>query len=531
MSEVKVKDYEYTRYIKRDIEKLEEEIGSFYSLQQVRSAIMEAKANRHKSCAREDFLFAKRMFSGTNVDMQSLQTLEDLERALPHAGFYEQKDFNLHLMRSVYAKYKNYPKAQQYIERVVRRLGDEDFANDSVRLAILKQFIKYTDYNTMPICKYVLSANLDTQAIASMSKKDKNTFVLSKIDESVFDILEQNLSQEERRKFTLLKLADDLSKGRFRTNGRTRNDLFVMALVFDMTCYLGLPGQVYDAERDFQKNLLFDFYNDSPMRYISDDYIQNSTNYESEPTGEGINFKNYAEMIYVYYMNATDLTPGEKLKKAESLIKQCRISKGDADSAVEPGTMATQMFKEKHFEMIMSLSEDALAEYITANFVVPVQGCMDTVHGEKKNRCTFDDYQATARKYHEKFVKSIVKELRLDSVDGFYCSDLLLELDLEDDLVQDEDFLAIISVMNERLKLNADILKIGDEETLSRNKLLVLFAYKYKFSLDFSDMTLPEIYEDFCWATQDFLKECRFQPMSTKNLFDYYLIISLFINR
>lgn len=517
--------FDYTRLVKRELEILQSTFGSFYTYSQVQHAITQAESVKHKSSAKSDFLAILKMFEGTKVDVSTLRSLDDMKKALPLAGFYDQDEFNLHLVRSVYDKFKSFPKSGNYIERVVRRLGDPDFTQDSVRLAILKQFIKYTDYNTMPIIKYVLAANLDEQDIKKLSKKAKTQFVLAHIDESIFEIIEGDITQEERRKFTLLKLADDLSKARFRTNGRTRSDLFVMAIAFNMTCFLDLPGQVFDAERDFQKNLLFDFYNDSPMRYISEDYRSNATNYEAEPTGEGINFKNFAEIIYVYYMNKESLTAGERLKKAEDMIKSCKLTSSQAHLAVEPDSESTQGFIESHLIKVLSLSEDALKDYIIAHFVVPVQGDMGLVHGEKKNRCTFDSYQTTARVYYREFADFIK-----DAIGDTSCEDLVLETSLDDTLVNDEDFMRVLEVMNNQLVLTEAKLNINDSESISRNRLLTLFAYKYYLEDMHIGLSFPELFEDFCIQANEMLDECRFQHISEKNLFDYFLIVCLFLD-
>lgn len=527
--------YDYTKLVERQIDSLYESFGSFYTVQQVRQAIMDAKESKRlqKSSAKSDFLAAREMFKGTAVAPESLECVGALEKALPIAGFCEEQEMGVKLVKSVYDKYSGFPKSGNYIERVVRRLGDPAFSKDSVRLAILKQFIKYTDYNTMPICKYVLSKHLGQDGAKKLSKKEKNAFVLENIDESIFEIIEADISQEERRKFTLLKLADDLSKGRFRTNGRTRSDLYVVALAFDMTCYLGLPNQTFLPERDFQKNLLHDFYNDSPFRAASDDYRENATNYEAEPTGEGINFKNFAEIVYIYYMNKEGMSAGEKLKKAEDMIKSCKLSSGEAHLSVEPSDEDELSFKEKHLKKILSLSEDELRDYIVTHFVVPVQGCMDTVHGEKKNRCTFDNYQITAKRYYCECAEYLVENI--DNVGGiygdFFFSDLVLETEFEGDFYGDRDFMDVISYMNKLLVFNKNNFYIKEDESLSRNRLLAIYAYKYYVEECGLGLSFPDLYKDFCFQVNEMLDECGFQQISEKNIFDYYLIVCLFLNR
>lgn len=45
---------------------------------------------------------------------------------------------------------------------------------------------------------------------------------------------------------------------------------------------------------------------------------------EAEPSGYSINYKNFAEVIYLYYLNKEGLTPAEKLSHAENVIDKIK---------------------------------------------------------------------------------------------------------------------------------------------------------------------------------------------------------------
>ena len=48
------------------------------------------------------------------------------------------------IMKTLFEKYKEYPSPKDYMKRIVDRLEiDDDWKNDTLRLRILKQFIKY----------------------------------------------------------------------------------------------------------------------------------------------------------------------------------------------------------------------------------------------------------------------------------------------------------------------------------------------------------------------------------------------------
>ena len=125
--------------------------------------------------------------------------------------------------------------------------------------------------------------------------------------------------------FELIEMCNDLAAGNFRVNGKTKVYLYYFAFMFDMT--VPLDGRHCAPERNIVKNLFQDFYNDNFLRLLSSDYTdpKNATAFEKEPTGEGINYKSFVEMIYIYFLCRDDLnmTQGEKIDKAESIIDEC----------------------------------------------------------------------------------------------------------------------------------------------------------------------------------------------------------------
>lgn len=85
-----------------------------------------------------------------------------------------------------------------------------------------------------------------------------------------------------------LKLEDDLQSGNFRTNGRTRKDLYMFAFVFGMTSSFEKDDLEYDERTDIEKNLFQDYYTDNLLRHISDKYKKDSRRFDAEPSGAGI---------------------------------------------------------------------------------------------------------------------------------------------------------------------------------------------------------------------------------------------------
>ena len=171
----------------------------------------------------------------------------------------------------------------------------------------------------------------------------------------------------------LLGMCNDLAAGNFRVNGRTKVYLYYFAFMFDMT--LPLEGRVCEPERDIVKNLFQDFYNDNFMRLLSTEYAdsKNSFSIEKEPTGEGINYKSFVEMIYLYYLcrDGLDMTPGEKIDHAEAVISECvKRARKTGRTAQAAAGMHTAVYREKHLNVLLNKEPDEIVDYILSHYQV-----------------------------------------------------------------------------------------------------------------------------------------------------------------
>lgn len=175
----------------------------------------------------------------------------------------------------------------------------------------------------------------------------------------------------------LLRVCDELASGNFKMNGATRVNLYHFAIMFKMTVALRDTDE-FDADTNIVKNLFEDFYNDNLVRYLKDGFedARYSSRFEREPTGEGINFKNYVEAIYLYYLCRNDLrlTPGERIDKSVQLIKSCVK---EATSRKKAGTLPTEpysdytdIYKDLYVSQMVDLNEDQLLDFVLSYFWV-----------------------------------------------------------------------------------------------------------------------------------------------------------------
>lgn len=511
-----------TRIMEKEISRLNKEFEGLYTKGEMRMRLLELKMVPKGTSAYESELKKiTELFTKAGVDCSKFKKFTDFQAATD--SFPEESEFAQKLINRLYSIYNEFPKSQMFIERIVRNLGDKEFSKDSVRLAIVKQFIKYTNYKTEAVKKLVISLVGKGEKIPT---KERTDYVLDNIDENIFDVLQEKLDANKKRSLSLLKLADDLSKGRFRTNGRTRNDLYAFAIAFNMTCYVGLSHQVYDEKTDIEKNLFFDYYNDSLLRYISQDYKDNVTSFEAEPTGEGINIKNFAEVIYIYFLIKQNLSPKEKLERAEKLLERCILTKEDEERAISPTTQKTKAFKQDVLSEVFSLDEQELLDYILRKYTVPVEKCVVGEFSEKKNKFTFNNNQNTAKNLYDKYLKENAELYEQGLITPFS-----LELDEYDaDFCDDEDFVSLLQKLNSFLELKTDIEKESDF-VVTRTRLLVSFAYNFVSENNLSDCCFPEIYEMFTKKANKLLVKCRYQPISVKNIFDYLLITVVYLNK
>ncbi len=172
----------------------------------------------------------------------------------------DSKEIEKKLFAMLHKEYRSFPTSSNFMERLVkdpvRGLADEEFRKNSVRVAIVKQFMKYTTYQTAAV-KKIVEKKLE-EKFPEQKSLDLDT-IISHIDESIFD---------EHSDKPLFKLADDLASGKFRTNGRTRKDLYMFAFAFGMTSSFGKDDLAYDERTDIEKNLFQDYYTDNLLRYI-----------------------------------------------------------------------------------------------------------------------------------------------------------------------------------------------------------------------------------------------------------------------
>ncbi len=495
----------------------------------------------------------------------------------------QQEEMEALLLEKLHKIYKQFPVSSNYMERIVRRLCDPDFRDETVRVAIVKQFMRHTDYETgdfkrsrgkvIELIKQVKGDNAiqkaleEKKAIADKYKRYREAMI-SLFDETVFKLYDatfNTLNKDAKEKFNLLKLADGLANGRFWMNFGTRRDLYLFAFAFSMRAYPDKTADDYNEDLDIEKNLFFDFYADNLLRSLT---VTPGTE-EREPSGEGINYKNFAEIIYLYYLNNSNLETSERIKRADKLIEECirkveEHKKKDIDtpSAVicndSTGKEDTNAYKEYYYSEVMQLEETRLADYIINHYEIP-----EDVRSGSRIAVANEEVTAT-KKYkmlREKLLDLLADDERLAEMlepalggDGALVEGTKIGIEMQniketllsvnEELGNDEDFVKIFTVLDNRLKVdvhNDAILK--GTERMTRTRLIALHYLNYINEMAEEAGTihrdgvrafagegksLAEIYDDFIDRVNPDLEEARYQLISPKNIYDMFVIFMLY---
>ena len=349
-----------TVVMRNAMNELEDEFTSLIDINAFNAKLAKLKKARGRSDWSSVLAGLYEMFRSCGISFETGRDWDYYAELVKKSDIPRFIDIEDKIMYALYKRFGDYPSPEEYMKRIVDKLSnsEDNWQNDTLRLRILKQFIKYGGtltfkrqnaatgkneevkvYNGKPyIVKYVKKIT---------GKAPKLNDILENISDDIFSCLDSATKDQKKSDGTygILKMADDLAAGKFRSGGATKRSLYYFAMVYGMTYFSGASGEKRDPATDIEKNLFQDYYTNNLVRFITNAYSGKLNEFEYDPSGQGINYKNFAEMVYIYYISR-NISGEEKIKRSYEMIERLKNS---ASKPVESSSMDTVMYRENFF--------------------------------------------------------------------------------------------------------------------------------------------------------------------------------------
>lgn len=535
-----------TKRLKSTQLELDKEFTSIYTktdfyakLRELKSIRREGTLSRRPSVLRELF----KMLDRSDVSYEKGKDDEYYEMLIEGMKFPEFSDVEKRIIAALYQKYQQYPSPEEYMKRIVDRLAPitDETCTDSVRLRILKKFIK--DGNALKDAGYSGKTYVQSYMKEKLNTKTLPKEFVEQLDDGVFECLEDAKKAQLKPdgKFGLLKLADDLASGKFRTEGATKKGLYLFALVFGMTYYTGADGEIKDRVTDIEINLFQDYYKNNLMRFVSKAYLDGKTcEFEMDPCGQGINYKNFAEMVYLYYLNK-DYSPAEKIKRAMDMIRG--IEKDAFKRGKRPANKAnhTRMYKTMFCESILEKTEEEFRAFLLEHYdcdtysgisyEAKTKDGKDQIVDGKFSEIQIQTEQNTAYEKFNEILSKIEKlGIPLKACDyGLWFSDVNA-LKKKFAGTEYEPFIEVLFRADNLLKNRH--LNVKSAKDVTRTAIITAYYYYYNALYEYTNevhgMSFEEVFKDFENGVNTYLQDCFYQPLSGKNIFDVLMVFSAY---
>lgn len=356
---------------------LENEFKTLYDRADIEKRLADLKRVSSKAARLSKLQNLYELLDACKVPYEKGQTNEYYETLIKEADLPTFQDLEDRVMYAIYKKYEAFPSPEDYMKRIVDRLSakEDHWGTDTLRLRILKQFIKYG--NGLADAGFQGKAAVGNYVKTKTgNKKLTENELLEALDDDVFACLQTAKEWQKKPNGTygLLKTADDLATGKFRGGNATKKSLYLFAMVYGMTYFDGSMGEIRDYESDIETNLFRDYYTNNLIRFLTESYQEPKADntYEQDPSGQGINYKNFAEIIYLYYISQ-DCSPQEKIKRSHEMIKRVQDSKAKKTLPAQEGAEGETGYyrtyvKNGAFNGLLHRSEADFEEFICTHY-------------------------------------------------------------------------------------------------------------------------------------------------------------------
>lgn len=561
----------------------EEKFKTFYCREDFENKL-EVLINARNTSARPGALAdLLRMLDDLGVNYEASKDNTYYKKLIDGLDLPRRDELEVKMLYEIYKVYKKYPDPETYLLRMVDRFSnpEDHWVTDPLRLRILKQFIRYGNY--LKDAGYGGRTVIRKFVQEKMGKKKiSDDDVLRELTDEIFDEMHgaTRAQLKPEGKFGLLKAVDDLAGAKFRTGGATKRMLYLFAMVYHMTyhCENFRSEEISIRQQDdIEKNLFRDYYTNNLLRFSTDAYKNNLSQYELDPSGSGINYKNFAEMVYLYFL-VKDCSPEEKIRCSSQMIKELQANATDTDenqeiniSSIKNSAKDTVTFRNEWTEDILAKSEDEFKQYISDHY----DCCTERKIKKDGKVVTYgigdlqvQEGQNTAYTIY----KRIIEELKntgegslpnynygvwFIDIASFSKKGLQTVIEQHPDLwpVSEkeltEKFIQVLLALNsflgttpqeeistldvareqkERSVTKTKALYVDSKERMTRTSLLVAYYYLYNAKQEDDEekewKNFKELYEDFKNGVDPLLEASFYQKLDGRNLLDLLIVFS-----
>lgn len=462
------------------------------------------------------------------------------------------------MLLTLFEIYKQYPSPEDYMKRLVDRLcfPEDGWGSEPLRLRILKQFIKYGD--GLSKAGFGGKKAVSDFVKDGLGKKPDKDEMLAYVDDGVFGLLEGASKPQKKPdgKYGLLKAADDLASGKFRAGGATRKLLYLFAMAFGMTYNAGIGGEP-DHQTDIVINLFRDYYTNNLMRFITEAYRGRLSEYELDPSGQGVNYKNFAETVYLYYI-ASPFSPEEKIRRSSEMIERLKNTSPYGRKAFSSAG-ATAHYRSLfaggavYGEDILALSEGEFEAFVRENYELSTEGdtpgsSIGVLGVETEQNTAYAEYLEILDEIELLGIPrdSLNYGLWFTEVMGFESGETSSLADRREDIDREKyrEFMELLRGMNRFMGCAPDggaegcgktrALFVSSPAAVTRTSLIVAYYYYYNALTDEEDrarMSFADHFRDFKLGVDPRLARAGYQPLSGRELFDLIVVFSSYAYR
>lgn len=403
----------------------------------------------------------------------------------------------------------------------------------------------------------------------STGKKQKEPVGAGEVQNRLYHALHSAIGERIKDDIRLLQLSADLASGQFRTNGATKNALYLFAMVFDMSYDCAGMGE---RMRDVEKSLFTDYYAANILQYLSPAYRRDKTGGNVIPSGCSINYKNYAEMVCLYWLcrdkrlfltKAQEMLPEDeqlrlaavgKIRRSEEMIQSLKERQADAAPpptadrargatlhmrqriAGQPGTLAS--------EDILALPEEEFSAFITAHYDRRVR-----VDGQDISPFQINIQERTALEEYRQIIGELLQSpaatpdgtgpVDLNDSEALQRALKMFRYGLafdEPHYLSGVKLTGIDEAFRQLLK-EANLLVrqwLQEPGQVERTKLLAALYYRFneRYGFDRDPLqghSFQEHYDLFRQEADPVLQKCNYALVSTKSLLDMLIVFSSYV--